>query len=142
MVSIFCPTSFDHTLPQVLDISNYMPSQVNQMYYQAIHRWQYLIWVKHATLQKAKPLKAASLSQLDNTVNKSSVFNIKYAGFSTEWSMFLHFHNLTCAYNDSYNLHQKSFSLLQSIFTSLFYPTLFTRSSLQFSLTLSFSLPN
>ena len=32
--------------------------------------------------------------------------------------MLLHFHNATCAYNQCYNLHQKTVPLLQSIFTS------------------------
>ena len=33
-VSLFCPTSFGHTPPQVLDIPKHMPSQINQIYYQ------------------------------------------------------------------------------------------------------------
>ena len=32
--------------------------------------------------------------------------------------MLLHFHKTTCAYNQCYNLHQKSVPLLQSIFTT------------------------
>ena len=32
--------------------------------------------------------------------------------------MLLHFHNPTCAYNQHFNLHQKTVPLLQSIFTS------------------------
>ena len=52
--------------------------------------------------------------------------------------MLLHFHNPTCACNQRYNLHQKSITLPQSIFTSLFHPYLFTKSSLQSPLT---SLP-
>ena len=40
-----------------------------------------------------------------------------------------------------YNLHQKTVPLLQSIFTSLFHRYLFTKSSLQTPLTLSFSIP-
>ena len=34
LVSLFCPTSFSHTPPQVLDIPNHMPSLTNQIYYQ------------------------------------------------------------------------------------------------------------
>ena len=39
------------------------------------------LWVKHATDQKAEPLRAASFSKLDNTVNNNSVSNTKYAEF-------------------------------------------------------------
>ena len=74
-------------------------------------------------------------------VNSNSVFNIKYAEFSTKWQVFLRFHNPTCAYNQRYNLHEKSVLLLPSIFTSLFHPYLFTKSSLQSLLTLPFSIP-
>ena len=51
-VSLFSPTSFNHTLPQVLDISNHMPSHANQMHYQAIYRSIYL------TGQARYPLKS------------------------------------------------------------------------------------
>ena len=37
-VSLFSPNPFDHMPSQVLDITNYMPSQTNQIYYQAISR--------------------------------------------------------------------------------------------------------
>ena len=37
-VSLFCPTPFNHTLPQVLDIPNHMASQANKIYYQAVCR--------------------------------------------------------------------------------------------------------
>ena len=37
-VSLLFPTPFDHTLAQVLDMSNYMPSEANHMHYQAIYR--------------------------------------------------------------------------------------------------------
>ena len=43
---------------------------------------------------------------------------------------------LKCAYNQRYNLQQKSFPLRHSIFTSLFYPYIFTKSSLQSPLTI------
>ena len=36
LISVFCPTPFYHTPPQVLDITNLMPAQSNQVYYQAI----------------------------------------------------------------------------------------------------------
>ena len=38
LVSLFCPTPFDHTSPQVLDITNHFPSPAKQIYYQAICR--------------------------------------------------------------------------------------------------------
>ena len=53
----------------------------------------------------------------------------------------LHFHSPDYAYNHLYNLHQKSVSLLESIFISLFFPYLFTKSSLQSSLTFPSSIP-
>ena len=36
-VSLFSLNPFDHMRSQVLDIPNYMPSQANQIYYQAIY---------------------------------------------------------------------------------------------------------
>ena len=50
--------------------------------------------------------------------------------------MLLHFHNPSCGYNQRCNLSQETLPLLQSILTSLFHPYLFTKSSLQFPLTL------
>ena len=41
--------------------------------------------VKHSTCQKSEPLRAASLSKLDNTVNNNSIFNTKCGEFSTKW---------------------------------------------------------
>ena len=38
LVSLFCPTPFDHTPTQVLDIPNHMPNQASQICYQAIYR--------------------------------------------------------------------------------------------------------
>ena len=34
---------------------------------------------------KAESLRSASLSKLDNTENSNSIFNTKYAEFSTKW---------------------------------------------------------
>ena len=51
-----------------------------------------------------------------------------------------HFDHLTCPYNHPCNLHQKSVSLLQSVFTSLSHSFLFTKSSIQSPLTLPFSI--
>ena len=55
--------------------------------------------------------------------------------------MLLHFRNSSCAYNQWWNLQQKPVLLKQSIFTSLFYPYLFTKSSLQSPLTFPSSIP-
>ena len=74
--------------------------------------------------------KSCSLSKLDSTVNNNSIFNTKYADFTAKLQVLLHFQNPICSNNHPYNLHQK-FVLLQSIFTSLLYPYLFTNSSLQ-----------
>ena len=41
--------------------------------------------VKQASHQKAESLKGSSLSKLDNTVDNNSIFNTKYAEFSTKW---------------------------------------------------------
>ena len=98
-------------------------------------------WIKHVTHQKAESLRAGFFSKLENTVNSNLISNRKYAEFSTEWYVLLHYHNPTCAYNHLLNLHQESVPLLQSIFTSLFHPYWFTKSSLQFSLTLPSSIP-
>ena len=50
--------------------------------------------------------------------------------------MVLNFHNPSCGYNQHCNRYQETVPLLQSIFTSLFHPYLFTKSSLQSPLTL------
>ena len=50
--------------------------------------------------------------------------------------MLLHFHNLSCGYNQRCNLYQEPVPLLQSIFTSLTHPYLFKNSSFQCPLTL------
>ena len=42
------------------------------------------LWVKHANHQKAESLRAASLSNLDNTVNNNSIFNTNYTEFFTK----------------------------------------------------------
>ena len=86
--------------------------------------------------QKADSLRTASSSNLDNMVNNSPNFKTKYAEFSTKWQVLLHFHNPSCGYNQRCNLSQETLPLLQSILTSLFHPYLFTKSSLQFPLTL------
>ena len=39
------------------------------------------LWAK----QKAESLRTVSPSKLDNTVNNNSIFNTKYAEFSTKW---------------------------------------------------------
>ena len=46
------------------------------------------LWVKHPTHEKAESLRATSLSNLNNIVNNNSIFNTKYAEFSTNvrWS--------------------------------------------------------
>ena len=97
---------------------------------------------KHATYQKAESLRGASLSKLDNTVNNNSNFSAKCPEFSTKWYVLFHFHNPTFAYNVPYNLHQKSvIPLLQLFFTYRFGSYLLIKPSLQFPLTLSFSIP-
>ena len=58
---IRCPTEFDHA-PQLLDVSNHVPSQTNQIY------------IDHNTLlakryQKVESLKAASLLKLHITAS-------------------------------------------------------------------------
>ena len=79
------------------------------------------LWVKNATHQKTEFLITAFLSKLDNTVNSNSIFNTKYAEFFTKWQVLLQFYNPTCAYNHSYNLHQKSVPLVQPTFSILFH---------------------
>ena len=86
-------------------------------------------------------LRAGFLSKLDNAVNNSSISDTKYAEFSARWWVLLHYHDSTCAYNHPFNLHQISVPLFQLVFTSLFHPYLFTKSSLQSPLTLHSSIP-
>ena len=40
-------------------------------------------------------------------IKNNSIFNKKYAKFSTKWWVLPNFNNLTCAYNHHYDLHQK-----------------------------------
>ena len=68
-----------------------------------------MLWVKHATHQKAESLRSVFLSNLDNTVNNKSIFNTKYTGFSSKQQLLLHFHNLTFVYNHPYNLPKNPF---------------------------------
>ena len=42
-----------------------------------LHKYHNVSWVKHATYQKAEPLRAASLSKLGNRVNSNSILNTK-----------------------------------------------------------------
>ena len=74
-------------------------------------------------------------------VNNNSIFNTKYAEFSTKWQVLPHFNNPICACNQHYHLHQKSVPLLQSIFTSIFQLYLFTKSSLQCTHTIPPTIP-
>ena len=74
-------------------------------------------------------------------LNNNSIFNTTCAEFSIKWQELLNFHNLTCAYNHPYNLHQKPIPPLQPILPSLLLPYLVTKSYLQSSLTLPFSIP-
>ena len=96
------------------------------------------LWVKHATRQKTEALRTAFPSNLGNMINNSSNFNTENAEFSTKWLVLLHFQNPSCGYNQSCNLYQGTVLLLQSSFTSLFHPYLFTKSLLQSPLTLPF----
>ena len=50
-----------------------------------LYTYHNTLWIKHVTHQKAEPLRAASLSKLDNMVSNDSIFNAKYAEFSTKW---------------------------------------------------------
>ena len=58
-----------------------MPSQVNQIFYK-LYRDCKTLQIKHADYQKTESVRAASLSKLDNTVNKNSISNTNYAEFS------------------------------------------------------------
>ena len=64
-------TSIGYTKPYA------KPSQLNQ--------YHNTLWAKYAAHQKVESLRAASISKVDNTVNNSSIFNTKYAEFSTKW---------------------------------------------------------
>ena len=89
---------------------------INQTKFQSNLLLKYIqintLTVKQATCQKSEPLRAASLSKLDNTMNSNSSFNTKFAEFSTKCQVLFHFHNTTCACNQPCNLDQKSVPLL------------------------------
>ena len=87
-----------------------------------------ILWVKkHATHEKVESLTVAFLLKLDNTINKNSIFNTKYAEFFTKQSVLLHFHNLTCANKQPCNLHQKIISSTSVNFYLLFSRLLFNK---------------
>ena len=83
----------------ILDILNHMPSQDKQIYYQVhiinLYTNQNTLLFKHAAYRKADSSRAASLSQLDNTVNNNSIFYKKCAEFSKKWQVLFHCHNPT-----------------------------------------------
>ena len=99
------------------------------------------LYVNHATHQKAESLRVGSFSKLENTVSNNTIPNTKYAELFTECYVLLHYHNPTCVYNHSFNLHQESGPLLRSSFTSLFHPYLLTKLILQSTVTLPSSIP-
>ena len=82
-VSLFFLTSFDQTPPQVLDIPKHVPNQSNVLssYVQIIISYE----SNMLPIKKPESLRTTSLSKLDNTVNKNSLFNTKYTGSFTKW---------------------------------------------------------
>ena len=105
-----------------------------------LHSDHNTLQVKYASHQKAESLRGTSFSKLDNKFNNNSIFNTKYAEFSTNLQVVLHFHIPTCAYNHPYNLRQKYFPLLHSISNFIIYPYFFAKPSLQSPITLSPSI--
>ena len=92
LISLFCPTPFDHKPPQVLDIKAKPIKFIIKLYTDFS-----TFWVKHTTCRKFESLRASSLSNLNNMVNNNSIFDPKYVEFSTKWQVLLHFQNPTCA---------------------------------------------
>ena len=97
-VSLFCPPPFAtmscryHVLPM-----SYPTRYHKYWIYQTIRQSNPIkfivklypdhntLWVKHATHQIIKFLRAASLSKWDNTGNSNSIFNRKHVEFFTKW---------------------------------------------------------
>ena len=146
-VSIFCPTPFNHTPPQVLDPPNHMATKPIKFIIKLFtdHNTS---WVKRATHQKVESLKAAFLSRLDNTVNNNSIFNTKYAECIKWYGMegAPSFSQPCLCIQPPLPSPTKILSptflyFLSSPLTFLFHPYFLTKSSLQPTLIRSSSIP-
>ena len=137
VISLFCPTTFNQTTPQVLDIPNHTATQANQIYYQAVYRSSYLMSQVH---NPSKSWVFKSHFSFKVTQHGQQQLYFQYKVCWTTLQVLLHFENPTSTYNNPYNLHEKSFPLLQSTFTSLF-PCFLTKSSLQSTLRLPSCIP-
>ena len=73
--------------------------------------------------QSVESLRTSSISKLDNMLKSNSVFNTKWAEFSSKC-------RTTCTCNHLPDLQQKFVSPLQPILTSLFYPSLVQKTTL------------
>ena len=73
--------------------------------------------------QSVESLRPSSISKLDNMLKSNSVFNTKWAEFSSKC-------RTTCTCNHLPDLQQKSVPPLQPILTSLFYPSLVQKTTL------------
>ena len=62
--------------------------------------------LKLSIFQNVQSPRAASFSNLDNTVNKKSLFNTTFIKFSTKQQPLFDFNNPTYACNQPYNHHQ------------------------------------
>ena len=118
-----------------------MPSQINQIYYKS--NIQIIILYGSNKLPiKAESLRA-TLFQSYTTRSTTTLPSIQSTLNSLQNGRrsFI-FRALFVQTTTHYILHQKSVPLLQSIFTSLFHPYLFTNSYLQFPLILPSSIPH
>ena len=99
--------------------------------------------VKHPTDQNAESFRDGFLSKLANTVNNKSIFSTKYANILNKMVGAPSFSQpYLCIHQLLQSPPKISSPPLQSIFTSLFHPYLFTKSSLQFPLTRPSSIPS
>ena len=118
-----------------------MPSQINQIYYKSYI--QIIIFYGSEKLPiKAESLRA-TLFQSYTTRSTTTLPSIQSTLNSLQNGRrsFI-FRALFVQTTTHYILHQKSVPLLQSIFTSLFHPYLFTNSYLQPPLILPSSIPH
>ena len=118
-----------------------MPSQINQIYYKSYIQIIILYGSKKLPI-KAESLRA-TLFQSYTTRSTTTLPSIQSTLNSLQNGRrsFI-FRALFVQTTTHYILHQKSVPLLQSIFTSLFHPYLFTNSYLQSPLILPSSIPH
>ena len=124
----FCTTPFDHMPPQYWTYQSICQAKPMEFIIK-LYKSHSILWI----LKSGFSFKVRQHGQKQ--------LYLQYKACWIIYQMVGAPHNPTCAYNHLYNLHQNSVSLLEAIFTFLFHPYMFAKSSLQSSLRLPSSIP-